>query len=160
MSNIYLWMTCLSLFSTFCSFLVSKTFTENVFCQHEKVYWNSWKEIKKLYKLRFLNHTGQERNVSLQNQGASNGLCFLTFFLSRHTYNTVFVWHWWFRVKRICLRCRRCMFDPWVGKIPWRREWQTHSSILAGKCHGAGSLQSMGVTKSQTWLSSMAPIGK
>ena len=25
---------------------------------------------------------------------------------------------WW----RICLQCRRPGFDPWVGKIPWRRE--------------------------------------
>ena len=23
------------------------------------------------------------------------------------------------------------LFDPWLGKIPWRREWLTHSSILA-----------------------------
>ena len=23
------------------------------------------------------------------------------------------------------LQCRRCEFDAWVGKIPWRREWQT-----------------------------------
>ena len=23
------------------------------------------------------------------------------------------------------------MFDPWVGRIPWRKEWQPHSSILA-----------------------------
>ena len=22
-------------------------------------------------------------------------------------------------------------FDPWVGKIPWRRAWQPHSCILA-----------------------------
>ena len=21
-------------------------------------------------------------------------------------------------------RCKRCGFDPWVGKIPWRRKWQ------------------------------------
>ena len=21
-------------------------------------------------------------------------------------------------------RCKRCGFDPWVGKIPWRRAWQ------------------------------------
>ena len=26
-------------------------------------------------------------------------------------------------------RCKRHRFDPWVGKIPWRRAWQTHSSI-------------------------------
>ena len=31
---------------------------------------------------------------------------------------------WWLRQQRICLQCRRPRFDPWVGKIPWRREWQ------------------------------------
>ena len=25
--------------------------------------------------------------------------------------------------KRICLQCWRPGFDPWFGKIPWRREW-------------------------------------
>ena len=30
--------------------------------------------------------------------------------------------HWWLRQLRICLQCRRPGFDPWVGKIPWRRE--------------------------------------
>jgi len=25
----------------------------------------------------------------------------------------------------ICLQCKRCRFDPWFGKIPWRRKWQT-----------------------------------
>ena len=30
-----------------------------------------------------------------------------------------------------CRRCKRYGFDPWVGKIPWRREWQPlHSSFL------------------------------
>ena len=24
---------------------------------------------------------------------------------------------------RICLQCRRPAFDPWILKIPWRREW-------------------------------------
>ena len=23
-----------------------------------------------------------------------------------------------------CLQCGRPGFDPWVGKIPWRRKWQ------------------------------------
>ena len=30
-------------------------------------------------------------------------------------------------VKRICLQCRRCRrhcFNPWVGKITWRRAWK------------------------------------
>ena len=26
-------------------------------------------------------------------------------------------------VKKICLQCRRLRFNPWVVKIPWRREW-------------------------------------
>ena len=26
--------------------------------------------------------------------------------------------------KESCLQDRRPMFDPWVRKIPWRREWQ------------------------------------
>ena len=29
------------------------------------------------------------------------------------------------------LQCRRCWFNPWVGKIPWRMEKATHSYILA-----------------------------
>ena len=24
-----------------------------------------------------------------------------------------------------CRRCKRCRFNPWVGKIPWSRKWQT-----------------------------------
>ena len=29
---------------------------------------------------------------------------------------------WWLRQGRIHLQCRRPGFDPWVGKIRWRRE--------------------------------------
>ena len=32
-----------------------------------------------------------------------------------------------------CRRLRRRWFDPWVGKIPWRRKWLMHTSILAWK---------------------------
>ena len=38
-------------------------------------------------------------------------------------------------------------FDPWVRKIPWRREWQTHSTILAWSIpwtEEPGRLQCMG----------------
>ena len=30
-----------------------------------------------------------------------------------------------------CRRRKKCKFDSWVGKIPWRRAWQAHFSILA-----------------------------
>ena len=31
-------------------------------------------------------------------------------------------------------------FDPWVGKIPWRRKWQPTPLLLPGKSHGRRSL--------------------
>ena len=37
-------------------------------------------------------------------------------------------------------RCRRRGFDPWVGKIPWRRKRQPVSVYLPGKFHGQRSL--------------------
>ena len=37
-------------------------------------------------------------------------------------------------------QCRRPGFDPWVGKIPWRRKWQLTSVFLPGESHGQGSL--------------------
>ena len=39
-----------------------------------------------------------------------------------------------------CLQCRRPGFDPWVGKIPWRRAWQPTSVFLPGDSHGQRSL--------------------
>ena len=54
-----------------------------------------------------------------------------------------------------CRRRKKCGFDPWVGKIPWRRAWQlTHSSILVWRIpwtEAPGGLQSMG-PQSWTWL--------
>ena len=31
-------------------------------------------------------------------------------------------------------------FDPWVGKIPWKRKWQPTPVFLPGKSHGQWSL--------------------
>ena len=36
--------------------------------------------------------------------------------------------------------CRRCRSNSWVGKIPWRREWQLTPVFLPGKSHGQRSL--------------------
>ena len=41
--------------------------------------------------------------------------------------------------KRIHLQCRRCRFDPWVRKIPWRRAWQLTPVFLPGESHGQRS---------------------
>ena len=39
-----------------------------------------------------------------------------------------------------CSRCRRLRFDPWVGKIPWRRAWQLSAVFLPGESQGKRSL--------------------
>ena len=39
-----------------------------------------------------------------------------------------------------CRKHKRCRFDPWVGKIPWRRQWQPTPLLLLGKSHGQRSL--------------------
>ena len=44
-------------------------------------------------------------------------------------------WQW-----RICLQCSRCVFDPWVGKILWRRKWQLTPVFLPEKFHRQRSL--------------------
>ena len=37
-------------------------------------------------------------------------------------------------------RCKRHGFDPWVGKIPWRKKWQPTPIFLPGESHGQRSL--------------------
>ena len=54
---------------------------------------------------------------------------------------------WWLRWERICLQCGRPGFDPWIGKIPWRRAWQHPPVFLTGESpwtEESGGLQSMG----------------
>ena len=42
---------------------------------------------------------------------------------SKATYSLSFLSPWWLSWYRIHLQCRRPGFDPWVGKMSWRREW-------------------------------------
>ena len=50
-----------------------------------------------------------------------------------------------------CRRHKRRGFDPWVGKIPWRKAWPPTPGFLPGESHEdseePGGLQSMGVQK-------------
>ena len=43
-----------------------------------------------------------------------------------------------------CRRLKRCGFDPWVRKIPWRRKWQPIPVSLPGESHGQRSLAGNG----------------
>ena len=63
--------------------------------------------------------------------------------------NYLFLSHGWLQCwralqeaqwQRIHLQCRRCGFDPWVWKIPWRRERQPSPVFLPGESHGQRSL--------------------
>ena len=50
---------------------------------------------------------------------------------------------WWLNGKESTCQCRRHGFDPWVGKILWRKEWwQPTPVFLPGKSHGPSSLTS------------------
>ena len=54
------------------------------------------------------------------------------------------------------------MFDPWVGKIPWRRAWQPTPVFLPEEFHGQTSLAGCrpwdGKQSDMTeWLSTQAP---
>ena len=62
-------------------------------------------------------------------------------FLNHNTKNSL--GHpWCLSGKESTCQCRRPRFDPWVRKIPWRREWQSMSVFLPGKSHGQRSLAS------------------
>ena len=50
-----------------------------------------------------------------------------------------------------CRRCKRCMFSPWVGKIPWSTAWQLAPVFLPGESpwtEEPDGLQSIGL---QSW---------
>ena len=46
--------------------------------------------------------------------------------------------------KSIRLQCRRTGLDPWVWKVPWRRNWRPTPVFLPGKSHGGRSLAGCG----------------
>ena len=65
------------------------------------------------------------------------------------------------RVKNLpqCRRHRRCGFNPWVGKIPWRRKWQPTPVFLPEKIpwtEESGRPQSIGSLKSRTWIEQLS----
>ena len=41
---------------------------------------------------------------------------------------------WWLRRLSVCLQCGRPGFNPRVGKIPWRRKWQSTPVLLPTNC--------------------------
>ena len=63
----------------------------------------------------------------------------------------------WLSGKESAFKCRslrRCRFDPWVGKISWRK-WLPTPAYLPGKSHGQRSLAGYSIwgPRNWTWLS-------
>ena len=58
---------------------------------------------------------------------------------------------WWLSGKDSACQCRRHGFEPWVGKIHWRRIWQSTPIILPGEPLGQRTLAE--VTESWAGLS-------
>ena len=49
----------------------------------------------------------------------------------------------WLSGKELACQCRRCKrhrFNPWVGRIPWRKKLQPIPVLLPGKSHGQRGL--------------------
>ena len=62
--------------------------------------------------------------------------------ISLYKYTTFFIWASQLAlvVKNPPCQFRRQKFDPWVGKIPWRRAWQLTPVFWPGESHGQRSL--------------------
>ena len=62
--------------------------------------------------------------------------------------------------KSVCLQCERPRFDPWVGKILWRRKWQPAPVLLPVKISWTEErcrLQSMGSQRvGHNWVTSLS----
>ena len=48
---------------------------------------------------------------------------------------------WWLCGREPACQCGRHGFDPFAGKIPWRRGWQPTPVFLPGESHGQRTLE-------------------
>ena len=58
--------------------------------------------------------------------------------------NAIFLFNCFHSSKKSTCKCKKCRFDPWVGKIPWRRKQQPTPVFLPGKSHGQKKLVGYG----------------
>ena len=64
-------------------------------------------------------------------------------FENLNAYTNLYVFVYKYFSKESTCQCRkhkRHGFDPWVGKLPWTREWQPTPVFLSGEFHGQRSL--------------------
>ena len=90
------------------------------------------------------------RHQNLKSFPFDSLLVFLLYMKTSHCHTVFFILvdvpslqglPWWLSGKESTCQYMRCRFDPWVGKIPWRREkpgipWLPTPVFLPGKSHG------------------------
>ena len=85
---------------------------------------NKWAYVRSISRL-----TGIENNLQLAKEKCE---CGRHWECGIHLYTLVYL--------REITKCGRTRFDPWVGKIPWRKAWQPTPVFLSGESHGQRSL--------------------
>ena len=90
---------------------------------------------------------GEGKGYPLQNSGLENSMDYIIQGVPNNATErlwlslSVYVWAFprWLSGKESTCQCRRCGFNPWVRKMPWRRKWQP-TPVLPEKSHGQRSL--------------------
>ena len=85
--------------------------------------------------------SGEGKGYPLQYSGLENSIdCIVHGVTNSQTGLTDFHFHfglpWWLRGYSVCLECRRPGFNPWVGKIPQRKEGLPTPVFWPGEFHG------------------------
>ena len=98
-------------------------------------------KVRKEKKLNGLQKCSMSFHVRLctvkKNKLVKNTKCFLD--LQRTILKAGLLW--WLSDNEFACKCKRRRFDSWVGKIPWKRQWQPTPVFLLGKSHRQRSLK-------------------
>ena len=78
-------------------------------------------------------------------------LCVFTCFLVLTCFMVLMRLPWWLTDKESACQCRGREFDPWVGKIPWRKKWQPIPIFLPGEHHGQRSVVGYSPWVTKNW---------
>ena len=60
--------------------------------------------------------------------------------MMQRIFEMMYIKHRASQVALVVQMVQRGSFDPWAGKIPWRRKWQPTLVFLPGKFHGQQNL--------------------
>ena len=72
--------------------------------------------------------------------GVAQSRTWLKWLRSSSSSRTIIGFPWWLSGKESTCQCRRCGFNPGLGRSPWRRKWQPTLVFLYRRCLGQRSL--------------------